>query len=173
MSRTESRCFPAIRLATRTETRQYFTGGVCPSGRKCRFSDSAYADYRIDRGRFEIARTTNNVGSLTINGFPSVFRIVSETPDFVVGMRLNKVGRTTGWAFATCARPASTSMSRIRTSDCLCQSRVGRVSGTNKLTDNGDSGSPVFSILPTASQASLHGILWADPTMAAPSSSAR
>ena len=63
----------------------YFTGGVCPSGRKCRFSDSAYADYRIDRGRFEIARTTNNVGSLTINGFPSVFRIMSETPDSVVG----------------------------------------------------------------------------------------
>ena len=85
---------------------RYFTGGVCPSGRKCRFSDSAYADYRIDRGRFEIARTTNNIGSLTINGSPSVFRIVSETPDSVVGMRLNKIGRTTGWAFgdvrATC-----------------------------------------------------------------------
>ena len=45
----------------------------------------------------------------------------------------------------------------------MCQSRVGRVSGTNKLTDNGDSGSPVFSILPTGSQASLHGILWGGP----------
>ncbi|MBM3642572.1 MAG: hypothetical protein FJX15_14980, partial [Alphaproteobacteria bacterium] len=105
----------------------YFTGGVCPSGRKCRFSDSAYADYRIDRGRFEIARTTNNVGSLTINGFPSVFRIMSETPDSVVGMRLNKVGRTTGWAFgdvrSTCI-DVNVAGTDVR---LLCQSRVGRV----------------------------------------------
>ena len=141
----------------------FFTGGVCPSGRKCRFSDSAYADYRIDRGRFEIARTTNNVGSLTINSFPGVFRIMSETPDSVIGMRLNKVGRTTGWAFgdvrATCI-DVNVADTDVR---LLCQSRVGRVSGTNKLTDNGDSGSPVFSILPTGSQASLHGILWGGP----------
>lgn len=142
---------------------RYFTGGICPSGRKCRFSDSAYADYRIDRGRFEIARTTNDVGSRTINSFPSVFRIMSETPDSVVGMRLNKVGRTTGWAFgdvrATCI-DVNVADTDIR---LLCQSRVGRMSGTNKLTDHGDSGSPVFSILPTASQASLHGILWGGP----------
>lgn len=141
----------------------YFTGGVCPAGRKCRFSDSAYADYRIERGRFEIARTTNNVGSLTINGFPSVFRIMSETPDPMVGIRLNKVGRTTGWAFgdvrSTCI-DVNVADTDIR---LLCQSRVARVSGTNKLTDNGDSGSPVFAILPTASQASLHGILWGGP----------
>ncbi|MGE0195668.1 MAG: hypothetical protein AB7P48_08600 [Methylocystis sp.] len=141
----------------------YFTGGACPSGRKCRFSDSAYADYRIDRGPFEIARTTNNVGSLTINNFPGVFRIMSETPDSIVGARLNKVGRTTGWAFgdvrATCI-DVNVADTDIR---LLCQSRVARVSGTNKLTDHGDSGSPVFSILPTASQASLHGILWGGP----------
>lgn len=141
----------------------FFTGGQCPSGKKCRFSDSAYADYRIDRGPFEIARTTNNVGSLTINSFPGVFRIMSETPDSIVGMRLNKVGRTTGWAFgdvrATCI-DVNVADTDVR---LLCQSRVGRASGTNKLTDNGDSGSPVFSILPTASQASLHGILWGGP----------
>ena len=142
---------------------RYFTGGQCPSGRRCRFSDSAYADYRIARGPFEIARTTNNVGSLTINGFPSSFRIVSETPDSMVGMRLNKVGRTTGWAFgdvrATCI-DVNVADTDVR---LLCQSRVARVSGTNRLTDNGDSGSPVFSILPTGSQASLHGILWGGP----------
>ncbi len=141
----------------------YFTGGQCPSGRRCRFSDSAYADYRIDRGRFEIARTTNNTGSLTINGSPSTFLIVSETPDSMVGMRLNKVGRTTGWAFgdvrATCI-DVNVADTDVR---LLCQSRVDRVSGTNKLSDNGDSGSPVFSIPPTGSQASLHGILWGGP----------
>ena len=45
----------------------YFTGGMCPAGRRCRFSDSAFVDYSVERGR-NIARTEGwNNGSLTIS----------------------------------------------------------------------------------------------------------
>jgi hypothetical protein len=141
----------------------YFTGGDCPPGRKCRFSDSAYVDYRAPRGFFEIAKTTSDNGSLTIDNAARVFRIVSETLDPIVGMRLNKVGRTTGWVFGDVIQTCVDINVTDTDVTLLCQSRVGRVSGTNKVSGRGDSGSPVFGILANPNQVSLYGIAWGGP----------
>jgi len=141
---------------------QFFTGGACPSSRKCRYSDSAFVDYiGMRRGREGIARTRSRAGSITIDSPKSRFWITSETATPIQGTILNKVGRTTGWTYGkvimTCMNIniASTNIT------LLCQNAVARTSGSNKLADTGDSGSPVFRLLDEG--VSLYGILWGGP----------
>jgi hypothetical protein len=140
----------------------YFTGGNCPSGRRCRFSDSAFIDYTIARGS-DIARTTGwNNGLLTISSTNPRLRIVGEMSSWVDGSDLDKIGRTTGWTFGlvngTC-RNTNVSGTDVT---LFCQHRVNRLaSHTGRMSDNGDSGSPVFRYQgPTAL---LSGILWGSP----------
>jgi hypothetical protein len=141
----------------------YFMGGVCPAGRRCRYSDSAFARVPHPSGpsvsvsRGFIARPTSvNTGALTISHTTPTFRIVGETSSPVVGETLNKVGRTTGWTrgtvSATCVNTnvAGTNITQ------LCQGFV------NAGVAGGDSGSPVFRVTntPAAGDVRLYGLLW-------------
>jgi hypothetical protein len=135
--------------------RRNIAGG--PRGRRCRFSDSAFAQYAStslsDFG--EIARTTsrgNLSGSITIDAANPTFSITS-TSASSVGQEVNKVGRTTGWTFgdvtATCVTVGVSGTNIVQ----ICQDFVSAGVG------GGDSGSPVFS-WGGGSTVSLRGILW-------------
>jgi hypothetical protein len=139
-------------IGTEVSDPTYFTGGKCPVGRKCRYSDAARAAYAsgvsFTRGRIEKTSSVNT-GSITINGY---FAIAGEGGGSVGGTA-NKVGRTTGWSqgsiSATCAN-YNVSGGNIT---LLCQNAVrARVAG-------GDSGSPVF-LGSGSSSVTLAGILW-------------
>ncbi|HEY8470516.1 MAG TPA: hypothetical protein VIL18_12775 [Longimicrobiales bacterium] len=134
----------------------YFTGSPCPSGRRCRFSDSSRATYTsgisFDLGG--IARTASRgslSGSLEIVG---TFNITAEQANPVAGAQANKVGRTTGWTFGTitntCVNVAVSGTNIVQ----LCQSFV------NAGVGGGDSGSPVFAWPGTGDNVTLLGILW-------------
>lgn len=136
---------------------QYWTGGGCPSGRRCRWSDSALAYYdasvSVDFGK--IARTTywgRSSGSITIDDNNPRMTIIDEEPWPLQGEMLDKIGRTTGWTYGwvqqTCVH------TNVAYSDItlLCQEWVDAGVGS------GDSGSPVF--LWQDDQVTLYGLLW-------------
>jgi hypothetical protein len=143
-------------IATETVDPTYkSTLSGCPSGRKCRRSDAAFAKY--------INGTTNTLGSiaktattsssdLTIAGHWLVTSNATSS-SFTVGQTVNKVGRTTGWSqgkvVATCAT-VNVSGSNITQ---LCQTVV------NAKVGAGDSGSDVFTVT-SGSNVKLSGVLW-------------
>lgn len=137
----------------------YFTGSPCPSGRRCRFSDSSRARYNsgisFDLGG--IARTASRgrfSGSLEVVGF---FNIAAERANPIAGSTVNKVGRTTGWTFGTVTNTCvNISVSGTNITQ-LCQSLV------NAGVGGGDSGSPVFE-WSSGSNVTLVGILWGGST---------
>lgn len=139
----------------------YFSRAFCPTGFRCRFSDSAWIRYNTAPGK-DIARTTNDVGSRTINSANPRLTIVSETAQPLMGMTLSKVGRSTGWTHgqvtATCVDTVVANTKILM----RCQSIVTRTFGTHRITAAGDSGSPVFELLPNEQDVSLHGILWGE-----------
>jgi hypothetical protein len=120
-----------------TVDRPLFTGGECPSGRRCRYSDSMF-------GRFIDA--TSHLGwiaevalqSIQWNG-SNVFRIVAEQDFLLPGDMVAKVGRTTGRTRG----PVTNSGIDINVVDT-------NITLLNQVTANygndlGDSGSPVFT----------------------------
>jgi hypothetical protein len=143
-------------IATETVDPTYkSTLSGCPSGRKCRRSDAAFAKY--------INSTTNTLGSiaktattsssdLTIAGHWLVTSNATSS-SFTVGQTVNKVGRTTGWSqgkvVATCAT-VNVSGSNITQ---ICQTVV------NAKVGAGDSGSDVFTVT-SGSNVKLSGVLW-------------
>ena len=137
-------------IATEVADPLYFTGGVCPRGKKCRYSDSSRAAYKsgiaFDLGGIA---TVSGAGSLTVTGS---FQISSEndgtrTP-LAVGQTASKVGRTTGLSTGSVTNTCvNTSVSRTKFVQ-LCQTFVAATVGS------GDSGSPVYS------GSTLVGILW-------------
>jgi len=143
-------------IATETVDPTYkSTLSGCPSGRKCRRSDAAFAKY--------INGTTNTLGSiaqtatasssdLTIAGHWSVTSNATSS-SFTVGQTVNKVGRTTGWSkgkvVATCVT-VNVSGSNITQ---ICQTVV------NAKVGAGDSGSDVFTVT-SGSNVKLSGVLW-------------
>jgi hypothetical protein len=139
-----------------------FSGGVCPAGRRCRRSDAAFArvePFTAGQHHGRIARTLVWTGSITINHNSPEFQIVSETPFPTVGMILDKVGRTTGWTFGRVSA-SCVNVNVLNTNiTMLCQDIVDRTSGTNMITNLGDSGSPVFRWF-GANTVSLAGVLW-------------
>ena len=134
----------------------YFTGGACPAGRRCRYSDSSWGRYdTASTAQFaRIARTTAP-GSLTISS-TSRFTITGTVANPTLGQTLNKVGRTTGWSRGTVNTTCATINVSETTLTLLCHSLVGARVGS------GDSGSPVFSAgtSTTNVNATLYGILW-------------
>ncbi|MGH7518991.1 MAG: hypothetical protein ACREOC_16255 [Gemmatimonadales bacterium] len=139
-------------IGTEVSDPTYFTGGVCPVGRKCRYSDAARAAYAsgisFTRGRIEKTTGVNN-GSLTISGY---FSINAEGGGSV-GSTANKVGRTTGWSQGTISnRCVNTNVSGGNIT-LLCQN------WTKARVGSGDSGSPVF-LGSGSSSVTLAGILW-------------
>lgn len=135
----------------------YWSGSPCPSGRVCRYSDSAFIDYDTNStGQFaRIARTTSRgttTGSLTISTSNPRFTITADAPYPVAGQQLNKMGRTTGWTYGSVTNTCvdiSVSGTNIT---LLCQELV------NGGSQGGDSGSPVFTY--SGNNATLYGILW-------------
>ena len=140
----------------------FSTGGPCPVGRRCRFSDSAFAKY--DNPRLGvlggIARPLSGgseIGSVSLKNPATRFAVTGRVGSPLVGDVVHKVGRTTGWTYgtvyATCAdvNNGGTDITQF------CQSRVRGGGGP------GDSGSPVFYVLPK-NKAKLVGILWGGST---------
>jgi hypothetical protein len=141
-------------IATEVADPTYFRGGVCPRGKKCRYSDASRARYATARGSTQgaIAKTTGfNNNDLTVAGSFTITAQDDNATAAPVGTVVNKVGRTTGWTQGkvtnTCVN-TNVSGSNITQ---LCQTFVGAsVAG-------GDSGSPVFA---GTSSVTLVGILW-------------
>jgi hypothetical protein len=142
-------------IATETVDPTYPTGGSCPVGRKCRRSDAAFAKYingtQNTLGR--IARTSSTrptnrtiVGNWTITSDAS-------SSSFTIGLRVNKVGRTTGWSqgpvSGTCVNVNVIGTNITQ----LCQTIVSATVG------GGDSGADVFTIT-SGTNVKLNGILW-------------
>lgn len=143
-------------IATEVDDPHYFKGGVCPRGKKCRYSDASRALYSADvaSNRGDILKTTGaNNGSLTIGGLFTVTSQDNSTTNFTIGRTLNKVGRTTGWSQGPVSRTCvNTSVQGSQVMQ-LCQTFV------DAAVDGGDSGSPVFGIT-SGDNVELVGILW-------------
>jgi hypothetical protein len=128
----------------------YFTGGSCPSGRRCRFSDSAFV---------RVTTTTTSVGtiarppivSINWNGV-DIFTNTGEVAP-LMGQSVTKVGRTTGRTSGTVAQTCAPFNVAGTNITLLCQSRATYSSA------GGDSGSPVFRITSTPI-VNLGGIHW-------------
>ena len=142
-------------IATEVDDPLYFKGGVCPRGKKCRYSDASRALYdgATASNQGDIAKTTGaNNSSLTTSG---IFTINAQDNNnaVTVGTTVNKVGRTTGWSQGkvtnTCVNTGVQGSQIMQ----LCQTFV------SAAVDGGDSGSPVFRIL-TGDSVELVGILW-------------
>jgi hypothetical protein len=132
----------------------YFTGGSCPSGRRCRFSDSSFARVphpsgpSVTTARGTIARPPT--GSFTWNGVDT-FTITAEAAP-VAGQAVTKVGRTTGRTSGTVSRTCVNFNVAGSNITQLCQSQASFASA------GGDSGSPVFRItsLPNVTLVGIH-----------------
>jgi hypothetical protein len=135
----------------------FFTDPPCPPGRRCRFSDSAFAKYdkRRTGALGKLARTTSGQtesGSLTLKPAAARFTISGRADSLLAGEVVHKMGRTTGWTFgAVVGTCVDTNLGPEIT--MLCQSLVRAGAGP------GDSGSPVFSWNGGA-DVRLAGILW-------------
>lgn len=139
----------------------FFTGPPCPSGKRCRHSDSSLITYDEPQSEFadfgRIARTlarSQSSGSITVNSSNPEFFITAEASGTSIGQVLDKIGRTTGWTWGQ----VSFTCSNINVSGTnitfLCQDAV------NSGVGGGDSGAPVFRWSGSGSSVSLHGILW-------------
>ena len=143
-------------IATETVDPTYKTTlAGCPSGRRCRRSDAAFAKYvngtTNTLGR--IARTASTSSTdLTIAGGWTVTSNATSS-SFTVGETVNKVGRTTGWSrgkvVATCVT-VNVSGSNITQ---ICQTVV------NANVGAGDSGADVFTVT-SGTNVKLDGVLW-------------
>jgi hypothetical protein len=135
------------------------TNPECP-GLPCRYSDASRAAYNADvpSDLARIARTQErdaSVGTLNVDT-ERFFRITGKQADSVVGEKVNKVGRTTGWTFGrvtgTCQDVVATGATYVR----MCSTR------TDAGVNSGDSGSPAFALNDGADgeDATLLGIVW-------------
>ena len=139
----------------------YTTSSICPPGRVCRRSDSAFVEYDSSGlfGGAALARPTA-IGSLTVSSTDPPFRIIGETLFPIDGATLNKVGRTTGWTSGLLSGTCLTVNVADTNVTLLCQYRVLRSTGPlTKISDLGDSGSPVFR-QDGGNDVNLFGILW-------------
>jgi hypothetical protein len=127
----------------------YFTGGSCPPGRRCRFSDSAFVRATTNTSVGTIARPP--IVSINWNGV-DIFTNTGEVAP-LVGQSVTKVGRTTGRTSGTVQQTCAPYNVADTDITLLCQSRA---TYSNAL---GDSGSPVFRITSTPI-VNLGGIHW-------------
>jgi hypothetical protein len=131
----------------------YRTGGSCPAGKRCRYSDAAFAKYDsgVNQTRGMVAMPALN--SYAWNGTDKA-RVTRETTP-LIGQSIAKVGRTTGKSIGTVTSQC-VNINQLGTNVLmLCQS----VAGTG--AQPGDSGSPIVrSEGGAANDVSLKGILW-------------
>jgi hypothetical protein len=132
-----------------------FTGGACPAGSMCRYSDSNFSEFLGLMGgatRGVIARPSG-LGSIIWNGV-STFTITAQA-DPMMDDSVDKVGRTTGRTRGTVTLPCMDT-NGVAGARLLCQS-FAQMNMRNWLL-GGDSGSPVFK--PSSNNATLVGIAW-------------
>jgi hypothetical protein len=148
-------------VATEVEDPTYFRGGVCPRGRKCRYSDSSRALYSagVNSTRGLISKTSGaNNGLIAVTGAFTITSQDNTTTNFATGTTVNKVGRTTGWTqgnvTGTCV---DTNVFGTNITQ-LCQTFVEEPGGA-VVVGGGDSGSNVFRIT-SGDKVQLVGILW-------------
>jgi hypothetical protein len=144
------------RIGLETADPAYFVGGVCPAGKRCRFSDAAFARVPHPSGPAvatsfgRIYRT--NLGSLVITGTHTI--LGKQVPTFL-GELVQKTGRTTG---SSAGRVNGTCINTNVAGGNVhmrCQATVPANVGP------GDSGSPVYRVInPGAFSVALNGILW-------------
>jgi hypothetical protein len=149
-------------IAVEVEDPQYFRGGACPRGRKCRYSDSSRARYNSSVGslRGVISKTSGpNNGSLDVTGEFTVTSQDNTTSSFAIGKTVNKVGRTTGWTQGNVTNTCVTTNVSGSNITQLCQTFVQDPGGA-VVVGGGDSGSNVFGIIPSGDNVQLVGILW-------------
>jgi hypothetical protein len=125
----------------------YFTGWpLCPPGRQCRFSDSAFIARNAGQNAATLPASADfgylAVADSNLTIF-NKFHIVGEVPFPLEGEYLTKVGRTTGETSGevsdTCVDINSFNNGQDTGFTYLCQDRV------DASSNNGDSGSPVFT----------------------------
>jgi hypothetical protein len=142
------------------EDEALFTGGACPVGKNCRYSDAAFIDtdplISVDNGK--IARTLA-LGDKTVDTSDPQWNVTAESPggSLALNNELQRNGITSGWRAGdisnTCA-PINVSGSSIR---FLCQYAVFDTHG-----GSGDSGGPVFDITnsPSTDDVAIMGVMW-------------
>jgi hypothetical protein len=147
----------ANRVGTEIVDPPFFTTGNCPSGRKCRFSDSIFAAIS--------GNVTGHIGQIIHPddpNFPGNFSILDHSVP-LSGENVAKVGGTTG---LTAGEISDTSVDLNQALPngagdsgvtLLAQNRVKAFSAP------GDSGSPVFTSTKDPYQVFLAGILWGGP----------
>lgn len=148
-------------IATEAADPEYFRGGECPNGRRCRYSDASRALYSsgVASVQGEILKTTGpNNGDLTVAG---TFRVTAQddaTTSFPIGAVVNKVGRTTGWTQGEVVRTCVHTGVFASNIVLFCQTFVSDPGGA-AVVGGGDSGSGVFGIT-HGDKVTLLGILW-------------
>jgi hypothetical protein len=137
----------------------HFTGGSCPSGKVCRYSDASFVDYDSNAlsGGLTIANPlicgVGFAAPLTVN--PSLPRL--DITDWVFGSLpsgtlVTKVGATSGCTHGSIQATCTDSNVAGTNITMLCQDRVG------DIALGGDSGSPVF--VRSGDEATFLGVLW-------------
>jgi hypothetical protein len=136
----------------------HFADPPCPPGRRCRWSDSAFAKYDNPKlGTLgKIARPASNaseVGTLNLSSGTARFTVAGRIGSPLAGAFVHKVGRTTGWTYGT-VLSTCVDINFGPELTLLCQSyaRIG--------SNSGDSGSPVFFRNGAGAKIKLAGILW-------------
>jgi secreted trypsin-like serine protease len=129
----------------------YWTGGDCPSGRWCRYSDSALFHYAsvVENGAGNViarpnARNSTCPSSITIDSSSPTLEITDTDDSPIMNQEVDKIGKTTGWTYGTvtdtCIDLNITAVidgvSRDLTYICVHEA--------NTKLSPGDSGSPVF-----------------------------
>ncbi len=149
------------RVGVEVKDPPFLTGGACPSGFQCRYSDAAVVTYYEATGQIgKLARTTQrsttSSGAKTINTASPRIDVVNTFDWPYIGETLDKVGVTSGWTtgqvFESC-----TDMNAGNGKWLWCQYKVAAGAWY------GDSGSPVFYYYPNQNWATLAGILWGGP----------
>lgn len=137
----------------------FFSGGACPSGKLCRYSDSAYINKSsldlMSVGRIAKPTASDHTEPIDWNGTDK-FRIVGERPS-IIGETVEKIGmstgRTGGVILNTCVDQGTTAGPNYL---LLCQDIA------NYSSASGDSGSAVFHVTnsPSTNDVLLVGIHW-------------
>jgi len=121
----------------------YFTGGICPTGDRCRYSDAMFVKYGTSStsGLGTISRTTSRsyaaAGSITISG---QFTLAGDWPYSMLNEELQKMGRTSGWTYGwTTATCVDHMIPHLGKDYWILCSDDGDI-----WSEGGDSGSPIF-----------------------------
>lgn len=133
----------------------YTTDSRCPTGRKCRFSDSAFVKYdKKSLGSFAKVARPAREGSLSLSPNGARFTVKGKAGGVVAGQIVNKVGRSTGWSSGVVTSSCADVSSSATVYTMFCQGIV------RANAAGGDSGSPVF-VRTKKNDVTLVGILWA------------